>query len=93
MSAYFEQLKRNFSAWWRAPVTRRDRVLGVLVGAIGCFWIGLLGRVVVGPLPVSLGTLAWWALGAALVGAAFGLRFPKAATCICYPFSLLGVSN
>jgi hypothetical protein len=36
---------RRFAAWWRASVTKRDRILGTFVGALGCFWIGSLGRV------------------------------------------------
>jgi hypothetical protein len=93
MAAYFERLKREFSAWWRAPVTWRDRILGAVVGAMGFFWLGVLGRLGVGSLPVSLGTLASWALGVSLVGVALGLRFPKATTCFCFPFALSGASN
>ena len=29
---------RRFAAWWRAPVTKRDRILGAFVGGLGCFW-------------------------------------------------------
>jgi hypothetical protein len=81
----------GFQMWWRAPVTRRDRIAGVAVGAVGCFWIGVLGRIMLGTLPVSLAALGWWALGSIVVGIVVGALFPKATACLCFPFSAFGV--
>ena len=69
-------LSRNtgrFGAWWRAPITRKDRSLGAVVGGIGCFWIGILARASLGPMPMSLATIGWWALGSVAVGIALGI--------------------
>jgi hypothetical protein len=82
---------RRFAAWWRAPVTKRDRILGAFVGGLGCFWIGGLGRVALGALPVSLSAVLEWGIAAAVVGIALGTCFPKAMTCVCFPFSTFGV--
>lgn len=85
--------KQRFREWWHAPATARDRVLGALVGGIGSFWLGVLGRIILGPHPISLETVAWWALGSVLVGMVIGLVFPKATTCLLFPFSTLGVGG
>jgi hypothetical protein len=82
---------RRFAAWWRAPVTKRDRILGAFVGGLGCFWIGGLGRVALGALPVSLSAVLEWGIAAAVIGIALGTCFPKAMTCVCFPFSTFGV--
>ncbi|MGH9255399.1 MAG: hypothetical protein ACRD3C_12620 [Vicinamibacterales bacterium] len=90
---FFQRKKESFIIWWRAPVTRRDRVLAAVVGGIGCFWIGVLGRLIVGPSPVSLEVLAWWALGSVAAGVVLGVLFPKATTCLAFPFSTFGVGS
>ena len=80
----------RFADGWRKPPTRRDRVRGALVGAMGCFWLGGLGRVLLGPLPVSLGIVFEWSLVAAASGVILGVCFPKAVTCVCFPFATFG---
>jgi hypothetical protein len=86
-------MAKRFGEWWRAPPTRRDRVLGAIVGGLGCFWIGALGRLMVGPLPVSLTVVVSWAAGVASAGVVLGVLFPKTTTCICFPFSTFGVNT
>jgi len=86
-------VKERFVLWWRAPARRRDRIVAAWIGALGCFWIAVLGRMLFGPLPVSLEVIAWWGLGSAAAGATLGCTFPKATTCICFPFSLFGVGQ
>ena len=81
---------QNFARWWRAPVTRRDRIIGALIGGMGCFWIGLLGRLAMGTTPVPLATLGGWALGAMLVGILLGVCFPKSVSVLCFLFSSFG---
>jgi len=83
----------SFTEWWCAPATPKDRRLGALVGAVGCFWIGVLGRLMLGPTPVALATLGWWALASIAVGIALGRFFPKATTCVCFPFSMFSIGS
>jgi hypothetical protein len=81
----------RFNAWWHAPATRRDRVLGAVVGGLGCLWIGGLGRVFLGTLPVPLHIVIAWGLGAGVIGVVLGVCFPKVITCVCFPFSIFGL--
>ena len=71
----------------------KDRVLGAVVGGIACFWIGVLGRIMLGPSPISLDVLAWWAIGSVAVGVVVGILFPKATTCALYPFTTFGIGS
>lgn len=87
---YLQQILRNLITWWQAPITRKDRVLGAAVGGFGGLWIGVLGRLFLGPMPVSFSTIGWWALYAAITGVLFGIAFPKLTLCVCYPFSTFG---
>lgn len=65
-------------------------IIGAFVGGMGCFWIGILGRLALGPLPVSLSALGWWALGSTVLGVMLGICFPKIVSVVCFPFSSLG---
>ena len=89
-AAAFQRKKQNFASWWHAPITRKDRLLGAVVGGVGCFWVGVLGRLILGPTPVSLVVLAYWALGGVTAGVVLGVFFPKATTCAAFPFSTFG---
>jgi hypothetical protein len=93
IAAFLQRQRQRFSAWWRAPITWKDHAVGALIGGIACFWIGVLGRIIIGPLPVGLEVLAWWALGSVAIGIALGLVFPKATTCVLFPFSTIGVGG
>jgi len=86
-------MAERFKQWWHAPSTWKDRLLGALVGAFGFFWIGVLGRLLLGPSPVGLGVLAWWALASVSFGILLGVVFPKATTCVAYPFLSITVGN
>jgi hypothetical protein len=88
--SFFDRRRQYFVDWWHAPITQKDRALGALVGGLGSFWIGVLGRILLGPLPVSLSTIGWWALGSVVVGVMLGIIFPKVTTCVCFPFSVFG---
>ncbi len=87
---YLQRRAERFRTWWLAPITTKDRVLGVVIGGIGCFWVGVLGRIFLGPSPVSGTVIAWWAAGSVTVGVVLGAIFPKAVTCLCFPFSTFG---
>jgi len=83
-------MKARFLNWWRAPITSRDRVTGAVVGAFAGFWLGALGRIVVGASPVSGSVvLAWGVAGAALV-AVLGIAFPKLVSVALFPFATFG---
>lgn len=76
----------QFRLWWCAPTTKKDRVRGAIIGAGGFFWIGALGRIMIGSLPVDGSTVGAWALGSAIGGIVLGIVFPKIVSCLCFPF-------
>jgi hypothetical protein len=92
-SEFIRKQRLRFTNWWHSPIRRRDRLLGAVIGALACFWIAGLGRLAFDPPTVSLGQLAAWALGGLLLGAAFGARHPRLATCLLLPFGLFGIST
>ena len=85
----------RFKAWWRAPVTRQDKIRGVIVGLMGGFWIGALGRLFFTSslAPVEITVLALWGIGVALLAGALGYVFPKAVTCALFPFAISGIGS
>jgi hypothetical protein len=60
---------------------------------MGGFWIGGLGRVIIGPLPVSLSVVATWAFVFVIVGAVLGFLFPKVMSCLLFPFAIFGIAD
>jgi hypothetical protein len=90
MNRFLQHRYQNYVRWRRAPVTRRDRIIGAAIGGMGCFWIGIFGRLALGPLPISLSTLGGWALGSIVLGVALGISFPKSVSVLCFPFSGFG---
>jgi hypothetical protein len=84
---------KRFHAWWHAPLTSRDRRLGVVVGGIGGFWIGLLGRVVLGATPAGPGEVIAWVVVGTVSCAVAGYRFPKPVTIVLFPFVMSGFST
>jgi hypothetical protein len=84
--------RRTFAEWWREPPTKPDRLLAFIVGGIGGFWVGLLGRVLLGPMPVSSTAVFEWAFGVAAFLALAGIAFPKPVTVALLPFSTFGGS-
>jgi hypothetical protein len=92
----FESIRRRFAnlrAWWHAPVTRRDRSQGALIGAIGGFWLGVLGFVAVSVLSSGPGLSAWWALSLVVPGAVAGCLVPKPVMVLLFPFACFGGST
>ncbi|WP_251781208.1 hypothetical protein [Caldimonas mangrovi] len=53
----------------------------------------MIGRLAFGQAPASLEALAGWAIGLAAAGVVLGLRFPKAVSCVCFPFAVFGASS
>lgn len=87
---FIKRYTRKLREWWQSPVTAKDRAVGAVVGGLGGFWIGVLGRIMLGALPVSLGEVAIWALAAAMCGASAGITFPKLVTVVLFPFLTFG---
>jgi hypothetical protein len=83
----------KFIAWWNAPNTKKDRYIAAIVGAFGGFWIGALGRIMLGETPVLISDVGLWALVGIILFSLLGVFFPKAILCICFPFSVFGVGN
>jgi hypothetical protein len=79
-------------AWWRAPVTARDRVTGAVVGGMAGFWVGALGRIMAGPLPVGITVVLLWAAAGLAAGALFGRLRPKATFVFLLPLAAFGCS-
>lgn len=78
--------------WWRAPVTARDRFYGAVVGGMAGFWIGALGRIVIGPLPVGVAVILFWGVTSIAVGALFGRLRPRLALVFLLPLATFGCS-
>ena len=93
IATLLQRERQRFVAWWGAPATSKDRAIGALIGGIAGFWIGVLGRLMLGPSPVGLDVLAWWALGSVALGIALGVVFPKATACVLFPFSTIGLGS
>ena len=85
--------RTKFMEWWNTPNTKKDRYAAAIVGAFGGFWIGALGRIMLGKLPVSIAEVGLWALGGIMLFSLLGVLFPKVISCICFPFSVFGVGN
>lgn len=68
----------------------RDRVGAFFIGGFGGLWVGLLGRLMFGPMPVAFSVVGYWALGGAIVCALLGVVHPRVVTVLLYPFSMLG---
>jgi hypothetical protein len=80
----------RFLVWWRAPITRRDRMIGAWIGAFAGFWLGFLGRIALGPMPVSGSTVLAWGAGASVCVAVLGIAFPKTVSIALFPFATFG---
>lgn len=87
MATPFIQKKiQGFRVWWAAPPTTRDRGLAALLGGLGFFWYGLLGRFVV----QTEVPLDWWLLAPVAAGVLLGVLLPKHTMAVCFPFAIFG---
>lgn len=89
-SAIDRRLAR-FETWRRSPASRADRVAGACVGALGGLWIGILATVMWVSPPVVPSTVGLGGLGGAVFDVALGLRYPKGAAILLFPFSIFGI--
>ena len=83
----------SFNQWWQRPLRTRDKIGAVFIGAIGGFWISLLGRLMLGQMPVSFSVLLYWAIGGIIIGIILGALFPRTVSVLLYPFALLGIGG
>lgn len=88
-------MNEAWETWWSRPLKLFNRVVAVLLGAFGCFWIALIGSLVFISGPVDVLVLGYWAVGGAIVGAIFGLLFPRVILVVLYPIAAIttGVGN
>lgn len=93
MTTFLSRQLQTFSAWWRAPATRKDRALGASIGGLGGFWIGPLGVLLIALAPVSIVTLMWAALAGGIAGVVLGMMFPKTVSIVGFPFALFGIGT
>ena len=80
----------RFLAWWRAPVTARDRALGAVIGAFAGFWVGFFCCIALGPATVSGTDVLVSGAAGVVVFALLGATFPKAATVVLFPVATIG---
>lgn len=83
----------QFQAWWRAPSTPAERISSIVLGGWAGLWIGGLGRIALGQLPIPLGEVFWAAIAVAVLLAAAGAVFPKLVRCLCFPFAFFGAAG
>ena len=91
--AFIQRRAANFKSWWNRPPTTRDRVLGSFVGALVGVWVAVLGRLLLGEMPVSFVSLAEFAMIGAACGVVLGAAFPKSVLILGFPFASLGVGS
>ncbi len=83
----------KFKEWWNRPIEKKDRIKAIVIGAIGCCWIVVLGRLFFSSEPVNLIVLILWAIGSIITGIILGLLFPKFVTLVLSPFSVFGIGG
>ena len=93
VSAFFRRRAADFKAWWQRPPTARDRVLGAFVGALAGLWVAVIGRLVLGDMPVAFAVLAEFAMIGAGCGVVLGAAFPKIVLILGFPFASLGIGS
>ena len=92
----FQRHREAFTAWFRAPAKWWERALAVIASVVVFAIIGLVARLISGPLPLLplddlLRTVALWSGTFAVAAAVLAALFPKPMLCVVYPFSLLEV--
>jgi len=85
-------IRTRFRRWWHAPITLKERMSGLLVGAFAGFWLGLFGRLWLATMPVAGSEVIAYAAVGILVFAVAGYFFPKAATIVLFLFAVIGTN-
>ncbi len=84
---------QEFKVWWHKPATAKDRITSTLIGGVGGFWIGLLGKGMLTDSPIPVSILVSWGVYGAFLGAVLGILFPKIIGTMMYPFSMIGIGS
>jgi len=90
VGGFMSHLCDRVRQWWQAPITAADRIGGAVFGLFGFFFIGAIGRALLGAHPVGFDTLAMWGVWSSGAGLLIGIRFPKVTTCLLAPLMLIG---
>ena len=79
--------------WWQAPIKPGERFTSSIISGFAGFWIGGLGRIILGPPSVTLENLFYFALGGVVLFMALGAAFPKTMRIISFPFAIFGITG
>jgi hypothetical protein len=90
IKALLQKRLERWKAWYRAPVTTWDRFLGMLVGGVGFFWIGVLVLCVARAHIESTSSLLVWFAVWVGAGSLVGGIYPKVITVVCFPLATFG---
>lgn len=90
VDGFMSHLCDRVRRWWRAPITTMDRIGGAVFGLFGFFFIGAIGRALLGARPVGFDTLAMWGAWSSGPGLLIGIRFPRVITCLLASLMLSG---
>lgn len=82
----------SLKEWWNTPSTTDDRFKSSLLSGFAGFWLGGLGRLILGPPSGSIEILFYYAAAGVLAGIILGAAFPKAMRIIAFPFTFVGFS-
>jgi hypothetical protein len=83
----------SFKEWWNAPPTTDDRFKSSLLSGFAGFWLGGLGRLILGPSSSSIEILFYYAVAGVLVGIVLGATFPKVMRIVAFPFAFFGFGS
>ena len=72
-------------AWWPEPTNRRDRIIGAVFAGLGALFVGVVVRLVAGPLPLPWREVVRSAAWSAVLGLLLGLAAPKYAIVVSCP--------
>lgn len=89
-AGFFKRKIDRLKAWWHAPTSAKDRVLGIAVGGMGGFWIGVLAFIAFGPSSISFTYLGLWVISSIALGIVAGAIFPKSVTIALFPLTFFG---
>ena len=63
------------------------------MGALAGLWVAVIGRLVLGDMPVAFAVLAEFAMIGAGCGVVLGAAFPKIVLILGFPFASLGIGS
>ena len=82
----------RWNAWRRAPVTTRDRFVGMVFGGVGFFWISVIVLCIAHAHMDSTSSVLIWFGAWVGAGVLVGGVYPKVVRVVCFPFVTFGPS-